>query len=452
VTTQLVTTAVLVALVGAFATVGGAYTLVQHSTVAQAQQGLRSTVRVVAKAPPRERTTLVRNLDRARVGGVRLLLVGADGTTTPAASIVPPSAIRTAEQAGTVTTRVRASGRTYLVEGIRTRQGGAVVAVQDLSVVQATVRRLAERLVLAALLGAAIAAAIGALVARRLVRPLRRSALAARRLADGERGVLSAEAPTGRPAAEITAIDTALAALDHALTTSEGRQREFLLSVSHEIRTPLTGIRGYADALADGLIPASAVADVGRTLVAESGRLDAFVRDLLELARLQADDFPLRPERFDLGALVEQSLAAWRATAGALEVTLQLVGAPASRPVLCDSDPMRVRQLLDGLLENALRASPPRSTVRVRLGTESTSAGPTVVLVVQDDGPGLTDRDAAEVFERGVLADRYRNSRPVGTGLGLSIAARLVRRLGGTIRPSPRADGGEFTITLPAAR
>ncbi|MBT2501224.1 HAMP domain-containing sensor histidine kinase [Curtobacterium sp. ISL-83] len=462
VTAQLVTTTVLVALLGAFATVGGAFALVQSTTVRQAQQDLRSTIRIVAGAPPVERATLVRNLDRAGVGRVRLLLVRADGTTVPASTsasaggtasvttLVPTAAIRTVQRDGTLSTRVRAAGQTSLLEGTRAGRGDAVIAVQDLSVIRAAVRRLAGLLVLAALAGAAVAGAIGALVARRLVRPLRRTAAAARRLADGERGILPTPDPHGGTAAEITAIDTALGALDAAITTSEGRQREFLLSVSHEIRTPLTGIRGYADALADGLIPPSATADVGRTLVTETTRLDAFVRDLLELARLQADDFPLRTEPVDLAALAAQSVAAWGATAEALDVRLVLARPPLGDPVPCVSDPMRVRQLLDGLLENALRASPPGSTVRVRAEADRTDTGPVAVLVVQDDGPGLTDRDAAEALERGVLADRYRNTRAVGTGLGLSIAARLVRRLGGSIRASARADGGEFTIVLPA--
>ncbi|WP_435534106.1 histidine kinase dimerization/phospho-acceptor domain-containing protein, partial [Glaesserella parasuis] len=88
--------------------------------------------------------------------------------------------------------------------------------------------------------------------------------------------------------------------LDHALATSEGRQREFLLSISHELRTPLSAIRGYGEALADGVIDPAATADAGRVLVTETDRLDRFVADLLELARLEADDFSI--ERVDVAA------------------------------------------------------------------------------------------------------------------------------------------------------
>ncbi|MFP3570275.1 histidine kinase dimerization/phospho-acceptor domain-containing protein, partial [Paraburkholderia sp. SIMBA_030] len=78
--------------------------------------------------------------------------------------------------------------------------------------------------------------------------------------------------------AEVRAVGEAINTLDHALMASEGRQREFLLSISHEIRTPLTAMRGYAEALEDGLIPQDDIPGIGRTLSAETDRLDGFVR------------------------------------------------------------------------------------------------------------------------------------------------------------------------------
>jgi two-component system sensor histidine kinase BaeS len=111
------------------------------------------------------------------------------------------------------------------------------------------------------------------------------------------------------------------------------------------------------------------------------------------------------------------------------------------------SDPRRVRQIVDGLVENALRVSPEGS--RVRLGGWSTQAG--TVIEVRDGGPGLRPEDVAVAFERGVLRERYRDTRRVGTGLGLSIAARLVARLGGDIRADTAPEGGAvFTVTVPA--
>jgi two-component system sensor histidine kinase BaeS len=123
--------------------------------------------------------------------------------------------------------------------------------------------------------------------------------------------------------------------------------------------------------------------------------------------------------------------------------------APATA-IWCHTDPSRVRQILDGLLENALRVTPPGAPIilSVRTGKEPQ----TVLLEVRDGGPGLTDEDLAVAFERSVLYERYRGVRRVGTGLGLAIVDGLARRLGGTVSAGHSAEAGaSFTVRLPAA-
>ncbi|WP_119867925.1 sensor histidine kinase [Frondihabitans sp. 762G35] len=458
---RIVVATVSVALLAALATAGVAYQLVRQVALQQSRDTLRSTTLLVADAPARDRAELVRNLDQARARGIRIVLLHADGTTTPAGGAgVPRSAVDQVQASGSLSARVRQNGKQVLVEGTRLTTGDTVIATQDFSLVQSSTTRLLGRFAIALAFGVAVAIGVGVVVARFVARPLRRAASSARLLASGRRG-LAASAGSAQDAApavaEIRDMENALAALDLALATSEGRQHEFLLSISHEIRTPLTAIRGYADALADGLVDAAALPTIGRTLVAETTRLEAFTRDLLELARLEADDFRIRPETIDPVELAREATAAWRARAAALDVTLLLV-APA--PVASiTTDPMRVRQLLDGLLENALRASPPGSTVTIH--TDAAERPEWARIVVEDEGPGLTEADTAEVFDRNVLADRYRSTRTVGTGLGLSIASRLVRRLGGTLRAGlrpggavdargPSTTGAAFTVELPA--
>ncbi len=104
-----------------------------------------------------------------------------------------------------------------------------------------------------------------------------------------------------------------------------------------------------------------------------------------------------------------------------------------------------MRQVVDGLIENALRVSPEGS----RVSLSARRDGSAVVVEVADGGPGLTAEDAAHAFERGVLRERYRDARPVGSGLGLSIASRLVERMGGTISAHSAPGGGAvFRITI----
>jgi two-component system sensor histidine kinase BaeS len=244
--------------------------------------------------------------------------------------------------------------------------------------------------------------------------------------------------------AEGEELSAALGSLDRALATSEGRQREFLLSISHEMRTPLSAVRGYAEALADGMITADELPEVGSTLVRETERLDAFVRDLLELARLQADDFTVQRVPVDVETLLGQVRTAWSAKATSLQVALTVTG---SGPGTALADPQRLRQVVDGLVENALRATPAGGQVSVTVRPDATA----LVLDVADTGPGLQPDDVAVAFERGALHAKYRDTRPVGTGLGLSIAARLVSRMGGTLSAGNGAQGAVFTVALPSS-
>jgi signal transduction histidine kinase len=289
---------------------------------------------------------------------------------------------------------------------------------------------------------AGLAAGVGAgvLIARRLVRPIRNAATAAARLRAGDRRV---RVPV-EPPQEAADLAYALNDLAAALATSEGRQREFLLSVSHELRTPLTAIRGYAEALADGVVAAEGAQRAGQTMLAEAEHLDRLVSDLLALARLEAADFPLAPLRIDLAALVRDAAEAWGGRCAATGVVLG-VELPAPE-VPAFTDPGRIRQVVDGLLENALRILPAGAPLVI--AARSTPAG--AVLEVRDGGPGLTDDDLAVAFERGALRQRYEGVRKVGSGLGLALAAGLVRRLDGAIEAGHAPEGGaRFTVTLP---
>ena len=377
----------------------------------------------------------------ARDTGDQWAVIATDGTVRGnARRWVDADVVRDVLAGAAVSDTTRAWRAPVILEARPVGAGGIVLARPESAITAAT-RELVARFL--PIVGAAAIAAIlgGTLLARRISRPLVATAGAANALASGRRGV----AVPGSDIPEVDDVAHALAALDGALVASEGRQREFLMSVSHELRTPLTAIRGYAEALADGLVDAASVASVGRTLTAETERVDRFVGDLLELARLESDDFRIESSPVDLAALLTEAADAWAARAATLGVTIQ-VDADAAPTVV--SDPRRVRQLVDGLVENALRVSPPGSSLELHA-----TAGPDdgAVVAVRDEGPGLSDDDLVRAFDRGVLRERYRSSRPVGTGLGLSIAQRLAARLGGSIGATRAPGGGSiFTVGLPA--
>jgi two-component system sensor histidine kinase BaeS len=374
--------------------------------------------------------------------GDRFAVVDADGTVAGVArASVSPSVVRQLQSGRTVSGTTTLGGKDAVLVGIPTADGGGVVGVRKVADIAAGNADLIRWLLVALAIGLAVATVAGVLLARLLGRPLTRLAGSARELAAGRRGVPIAD----EPVVEIEDIAQALRGLDSALSVSEDRQREFLLSVSHDIRTPLTAIRGYAEALADGLVAPEEVAQVGGTLSAESERLRRFLDDLLELARLEAEDFPLNPQRFDARETVERAVAAWTGAASRAGVLLR-ADVPGE-PVEVTADGMRLRQVVDALIENALRVTPEGAPIVVAL---EDSNG--ILLAVRDGGPGLTSEDAAVAFERGALHERYREVRAVGTGLGLSIARRLVARLGGTITVGAAPEGGAaFVVSLPSS-
>jgi len=413
--------------------------VVQTVAETQARQQLKAQASALVEA--RATGSHVAGARLAALGD-RFAVVAADGTVTGVArASVSPSVVRQLQSGRTVSGTTTLGGKDAVLVGIPTADGGGVVGVRKVADIAAGNAELIRWLLVALAIGLAVATIAGVLLARLLGRPLTRLAGSARELAAGRRGVPIAD----EPVVEIEDIAQALRGLDTALSVSEDRQREFLLSVSHDIRTPLTAIRGYAEALADGLVAPEEVAQVGGTLSAESERLRRFLDDLLELARLEAEDFPLNPQRFDARETVERAVAAWTGAASRAGVLLR--AEVPGEPVEVTADGMRLRQVVDALIENALRVTPEGAPIVVAL--EGSNG---ILLAVRDGGPGLTAEDAAVAFERGALHERYREVRAVGTGLGLSIARRLVARLGGTITVGAAPEGGAaFVVSLPSS-
>ena len=437
--TRILAATVIVALIAVLVTALAALQLVRSIDTGSARADLSAQVDRLAAAKPAARDAIISGLAQLDDPGTLVAAVSPAGVVTGSAP-VPRRVIVQLRAGRDVSTTVRTGGTSYLLEARPTAQGGGVVALQDVGTVRTLTPTVLGRILIALAIGFVVAAVAAFFVARALAKPLVNLAGAARRMAAGQRNVPLA--PSGIP--EVGDVESALGSLDSALVHSEGRQREFLLSISHELRTPLTAIRGYAEALADGVVPADQLTQVGKTLEAEAERLTSFTTDLLALARLEADDFSLAPTSVDVQGVLTEVATAWHGTATSGGVVVEVA---ASGPVVATTDAARLRQVLDGLIENALRVSPAGSRVWLSAAREDSS----VVVSVADGGPGLTAEDAAHAFERGVLRERYRDARPVGTGLGLSIAARLVERMGGSISADSAPTGGAvFRITIPA--
>jgi two-component system, OmpR family, phosphate regulon sensor histidine kinase PhoR len=225
---------------------------------------------------------------------------------------------------------------------------------------------------------------------------------------------------------------------------------EFIDNLSHELRTPLTTLRVLAEVLsgeAERTQLPERVRDAIAKIDVETGHLVQMVTELLDLARIEQGETPLRREQVDLGQVVEDAISRLRPYAERQGVPLraEIPGPPVERTVEGDAD--RLGQLLLNLLHNAIKFSEPGGEVVTRV----TPAGANVRLAVADQGPGIPRRDLERIFERFYKVDRARKRGGAsGTGLGLAIARHIAEGHGGRIwAQSEEGKGALFIVELP---
>jgi two-component system OmpR family sensor kinase len=344
---------------------------------------------------------------------------------------------------------------TYRVAA-QTVDGDVIVTGLPLVSVRNTVYGLAAVITVVAGLGLLLAALAGAAVIRLTLRPLRRVAATASRVAELplDRGEVALavrvpEADTD-PRTEVgqvgSALNRMLGHIANALSArqaSEARVRKFVADASHELRTPLASIRGYAELTrrSRDQVPAEVAHALGR-VESEAVRMTALVEDLLLLARLDSGR-PVERGPVDLSAMVVDAVsdahAAWPEHRWQLDL-------PAE-PVTVTGDGGRLHQVLANLLANARVHTPPGTQVTVSLAT-----GEQVVLRVADNGPGIPLELQPEVFERFTRGDTSRSRGAGSTGLGLAIVAAVVEAHHGTVDVDSAPGYTAFIIRLPRER
>jgi signal transduction histidine kinase len=243
---------------------------------------------------------------------------------------------------------------------------------------------------------------------------------------------------------EIGELGHAFNRMTERLARLEELRRNMVSDVAHELRTPLTNIRGYLEALQDGVIePQQQVID---SLHEEAMLLNRLVDDLQELALAEAGQLHMERMPTDLGPLAQQAVAALRPRAEAAGVELH-VDLPSRLPPV-KVDPERIGQVLRNLLNNAVTHTSRGGTVAVAAGMGDGS----VRVSVRDTGVGIAAEDLPYVFERFYRADRSRCRTTGGAGLGLAIAKYLVEAHGGQIAVESQVGvGSTFFFTLPAS-
>ena len=225
----------------------------------------------------------------------------------------------------------------------------------------------------------------------------------------------------------------------------ESVRRDFVAAASHELKTPLTAIRGFAETLLGGSVGPDDTKRQLEIILKHAQRLSRIVDDLLELSRAESGALRLQLESVDLpeiGAALLQSLES-RHRARSLHVRLSDSGAVPAR-----ADRAAVEQLLENLLDNAIKYTDPGGSVEVRFSSDERH----VLGEVVDTGIGIPEAHLSRIFERFYRVDRARSRALGGTGLGLSIVKNLVREMGGEVSvESTPGEGSTFRFTLPRA-
>jgi signal transduction histidine kinase len=232
---------------------------------------------------------------------------------------------------------------------------------------------------------------------------------------------------------------------ERRLNELEEIRDEFVTFVSHEMRTPLTSIRGYLECVME--TPErldSEQLHFLTTVARNSDRLNQLVDDLVEYMRMEGSGLELQTERTDLAALAAEAANAIAPAARRKRITFEL--APAG-PQMIEADPARIGQVLDNLLENAVKYTPSGGKVDVAVERD----GEAVVVRVADTGIGIPEHERDRLFERFFRSSVVLDHNIPGTGLGLAISRRIVEAHGGWIGAMPREGGGtEFSFALSA--
>jgi two-component system, OmpR family, sensor kinase len=314
---------------------------------------------------------------------------------------------------------------------------------RPLSQVEHTINKMRVLLLLGVLGGAALAFLAGQAMARRAMTPVAQ-------LTDAAREIERTRDPGGRrlphPEAddEVAELAKTLQDMLDALEASRSetvaaleRQRTFVADASHELRTPLTSVLANLELLAAELEDEQR--ETANQALRSAQRMRRLVADLLLLARADAGRrAPQRP--VDLGAVLVEAAGELGPVAGAHELTVE----PRTATVLAAPDEL-LRATIN-LIENALRHTPPGT--RVHAAVEA--SGDDVILVVEDDGPGIPSEIRDRIFDRFV---RYGGDAGGGSGLGLAIVRSVAEAHGGTVRllTPVGGRGARFELVLPAA-
>ena len=243
-----------------------------------------------------------------------------------------------------------------------------------------------------------------------------------------------------------------LVAVLHDTTEQDKEERErrlFVSNVSHELRTPLTSVKSYLEALDDGALSEPVAPDFVKVSLNETNRMMRMVTDLLSLSRIDNETSQLDIELTNFTAFITFILNRFdKIKSQAQEDTkkYELIREYPITPIWVEIDTDKMTQVIDNILNNAIKYSPDGGKIKV--GMKTTDAQ--LIISISDEGLGIPKKDLPRIFDRFYRVDKARSRAQGGTGLGLAIAKEIIKQHKGFIwAKSEYGKGSTFTIVLP---
>ncbi len=307
-----------------------------------------------------------------------------------------------------------------------------------------------QAIISSAAIAAIIALLLGTGLFLQITAPLRRLKMAAAAIA---RGDLSQRVEI-RSKDEFGQLGEAFNAMAASLAAAEAQRRHLVADVAHELRTPLAAIQGTLEGMQDGVLPLDE--EQVAALHAQSQLLNRLVGDLKLISLAEAGQLKLERRPTLPGELIRRVVEGAQPLAGQKNIRLEAQPGADLPEVFIDPD--RIAQVLNNLIDNALRYTQEGGRVSVQAATAP--GGTALEVTVSDTGPGISPEDLPYIFDRFYRADKSRARASGGSGLGLAIVKQLVEAHGGQVRAaSPalrdehgRGYGASFTFTIPAGR
>ena len=288
------------------------------------------------------------------------------------------------------------------------------------------------------LLAVAIALLLTFVLSRRILAPVKALTQAAKRLGKGD----FSQRVQVRDKGEVGELAQSFNSMASDLERAEQLRRNMVADAAHELRTPLSNIRGYLEAIRDGVKKPDA--GTIRSLNEEASSLSRLVDDLQELSLADAGELKLICRKEDISKLINEAVAALQSPAAAKGLVLTVK--PPEKLPLVNVDSHRIKQVLRNLLENAVAHTSRGGSIMV----EAWQEGGQVKVSVVDTGVGIPAKDLPNIFERFYRVDKSRARATGGSGLGLTIAKRLVEAHGGKIEAQSKlGKGSRFSFTIP---